>query len=767
MALAPLGFTVDTSGVARAVADLGNMTAATGKAEAAAKSLSVNVNLAVNVVNNITAATRNAAAANDNLTTAINKQAAAIANLTAAEARNTAGHYAARAADVAEYGAELDRLRAKFNPVFAASKAYETELNELNRAHKVGAINAAEHGAALLALNGRYQAAAAGANTFSLSAGMARMQTANLGYQIQDIATMLAMGQNPFLLLAQQLPQVTMYGGKLTGVMGALKGTIAGLFSPLGLLTTAFVLGGSAAVSFFDDAADSGEKAADELEKQQDLVRRVADEWGDAVPEIAAYADELDRLAKLRELREGTDSGLDAAYAKAREEVKGINDELISLITYLEEMDAPATEVADLQDAFAALNVAIQEQKGGAEELDNVQRLLANLFSNISSPATAGLAEDFAYLAQELRNASRDAAGLRDTLSTLESRDGIGLSGFGGGRGSDPRDVLGEDDGGYWRNRFFPDPEDPAKKPRAARKPRKSDEEREAERAKQAYDDLVRSSEQFIDMQGVEQQALFMSTEAAQALRYEQEMLARAADANIKLTPEMTAELKAYAVEMAAAEEATRQLQEAMDFARDVVGGFLSDFMSGIEQGKSVWESFGNAGLNALQRIADKLIEMATDELISGLFKNVLGGMFGGGAGFFPAAPSIGFHTLHNGGIAGRDSSGVRLASPSIFANAPRYHGGGIAGLLPDEIPAILQKGERVIPRNAANQNGGGTVVQIIDQRKGGTVSQERSRGPSGEEVVRVMIRDEIESFSRFGMPDRVNQIVEDRRAVG
>ncbi len=40
------------------------------------------------------------------------------------------------------------------------------------------------------------------------------------------------------------------------------------------------------------------------------------------------------------------------------------------------------------------------------------------------------------------------------------------------------------------------------------------------------------------------------------------------------------------------------------------------------------------------------------------------------------------------------------------FANAPRMHGGGWVGLKPDEVPAILQKGERVLNRREAAQYG-------------------------------------------------------------
>ena len=36
------------------------------------------------------------------------------------------------------------------------------------------------------------------------------------------------------------------------------------------------------------------------------------------------------------------------------------------------------------------------------------------------------------------------------------------------------------------------------------------------------------------------------------------------------------------------------------------------------------------------------------------------------------------------------------------FANAPLMHSGGWAGIKPDEVPAILQRGERVLSRREA-----------------------------------------------------------------
>jgi len=104
---------------------------------------------------------------------------------------------------------------------------------------------------------------------------------------------------------------------------------------------------------------------------------------------------------------------------------------------------------------------------------------------------------------------------------------------------------------------------------------------------------------------------------------------------------------------------------------------------------------------NALGKVADKLLEMALNSLFSGTgFRG--GGLLGG-----ILIPGI----LHSGGVAGKDGYGHgRAVSPSVFTGAKRYHRGGVVGLQPGEVPAILQKGEVVLPRGAKVSGEGGTI---------------------------------------------------------
>ena len=53
----------------------------------------------------------------------------------------------------------------------------------------------------------------------------------------------------------------------------------------------------------------------------------------------------------------------------------------------------------------------------------------------------------------------------------------------------------------------------------------------------------------------------------------------------------------------------------------------------------------------------------------------------------------------HGGGLVGAGGALRSGLNPMLFGAAPRYHGGGIAGLAPDEVPAVLQRGEEVLTK--------------------------------------------------------------------
>ena len=90
-----------------------------------------------------------------------------------------------------------------------------------------------------------------------------------------------------------------------------------------------------------------------------------------------------------------------------------------------------------------------------------------------------------------------------------------------------------------------------------------------------------------------------------------------------------------------------------------------------------------------------------------------------------------------------------RLVPALAFAGAPRLHAGGVAGLRPDEVPAILQRGERVLSRRrdprlrARRRSGGGVTVNIMTRD---AESFRRSRTQVASDIARAV------AFGRRGM---------------
>jgi hypothetical protein len=98
--------------------------------------------------------------------------------------------------------------------------------------------------------------------------------------------------------------------------------------------------------------------------------------------------------------------------------------------------------------------------------------------------------------------------------------------------------------------------------------------------------------------------------------------------------------------------------------------------------------------------------------LLSGLFKSAAG-LFGSAGGATAGAGVQGLAAgdllslfFHGGGVVGAGGT-LRMAPAVPLATLPRYHGGGIAGLQPDEVHAVLRKGEEVLtqadPRHRDN----------------------------------------------------------------
>ena len=134
---------------------------------------------------------------------------------------------------------------------------------------------------------------------------------------------------------------------------------------------------------------------------------------------------------------------------------------------------------------------------------------------------------------------------------------------------------------------------------------------------------------------------------------------------------------------------------------------FGLDFVT-TQSWNPVTEKFGALapiyGTLVTSLIAD-LAKLAARRFILGPIANALSGALGGAGGIFA-------NILHAGGMVG--STGPSRVVPAMaFTAAPRMHSGGAVGLRHDEVPAILQRGERVLSRREAQSYGAGGGINV------------------------------------------------------
>ncbi len=187
------------------------------------------------------------------------------------------------------------------------------------------------------------------------------------------------------------------------------------------------------------------------------------------------------------------------------------------------------------------------------------------------------------------------------------------------------------------------------------------------------------------------------------------------------------------------------QIRITFEQLRDTLANSMvnaaNTFAQSLAEGKSVTESLRDAFLQFAADFLRQIAQMILQQLALNAAKAVLG-FFGFGAG-----SAI---VVHSGGVVGQRGT-ARTVDSMAFMNAVRMHSGGIAGLAPGEVPAILQRNEEVLttndPRHIFNGGGGGqqpaagTRVKIVNALDGGQVISEGLNTSAGEEAIMNFIR--------------------------
>lgn len=183
-------------------------------------------------------------------------------------------------------------------------------------------------------------------------------------------------------------------------------------------------------------------------------------------------------------------------------------------------------------------------------------------------------------------------------------------------------------------------------------------------------------------------------------------------------------------------------VDQGLNLMADALTNIATGAMTAKEGFKGLIAGFAQFAAAFLRDIALMIIKMQIFNALSGL---------GGSWGTIGRMGLRAIGVMHEGGVVGQTRNRTRTVSPAWFANAPRYHSGGLPGLASSEYPTILKKGEEVLsendPRNVMNggmapASGGGApgnlrVVLVDDRAK----VPEAMNSPEGERVMLDFIR--------------------------
>ncbi|MBB4277024.1 phage tail length tape measure family protein [Rhizobium mongolense] len=442
-----------------------------------------------------------------------------------------------------------------------------------------------------------------------------RNSTANLAAQFNDIGVQLQSGTSPFTVALQQGTQIGQVLGPLGagGAVRALGGAFLSLLSPVNLATIGLIAVGGAAFQYFSSLYEDGDKAAEALKEQNELIASVATAWGDAVPALRDYVDQLERAKEQSDLINASSSLADNQWAVARRDVADLNVELAALVADLQAAGAENETILALQNAWNSVSQSVADGKENTEAMNEVQAALAAALEETGIPAVGAFGEAFNGLVQSIAGAVRQASIFR-----TEALNALTVGKFG------PQ--LGQLGPMWSENGKLMKPEDfavPGSVPTPGRRPSdldqfpgggfsrprsgggggKSDEERQAENIQK----IIQSLEDEQDMIG-------QSKVAQRTLQLQRR-------ANVEATSAEGQAIANLVSQISEEEAAYKSAKEAGDFMRDNLKQAFSDLLPEIDTGNKALDGFIN-----------RLIQASTEAMFFG--SGPLAGFFGGGGGF-------------------------------------------------------------------------------------------------------------------------------------
>ncbi|WP_312405224.1 phage tail length tape measure family protein [Rhizobium sp.] len=460
---------------------------------------------------------------------------------------------------LADQGKELERLRARYSPLFNTINNYKAAVADIRRAHALGAISANEMAAAMskerqaalasiAAIKGR-NAALVDTPSQRAMGGGGTGYTSNIAAQFQDIGVTAAMGMSPMMIALQQgtqLSAVLNQMGNGRQVITGLGAAFASIVSPVSLVTIGLVAGSAALLQYGASwFSGGGDKISAELEKQHEVLSRVVAKWGDAVPNLKAYADELERVKTINDAISAGDTVAKAQFTEAQAALRGVADEFERALLVLNANPNNVGVAGDLASSYQNLVKQLAEGKATSSDLAAAQDALTAAVSS-GLPEVKQLELVWANVANQIRGAIEAMVGARAEAGRVSAATNAALN--------DPRTWrgagnIGSGDGPIQGSS---DPNLPMDGPTPTRRPLRelealpTDKKQEtaAQRAANAYRDLKKSADDRIAQMQMETALLGKFGVEADAARFALDLLQQAEDKGRSLNDKQRKELE-------------------------------------------------------------------------------------------------------------------------------------------------------------------------------------------------------------------------------
>lgn len=183
----------------------------------------------------------------------------------------------------------------------------------------------------------------------------------------------------------------------------------------------------------------------------------------------------------------------------------------------------------------------------------------------------------------------------------------------------------------------------------------------------------------------------------------------------------------------------------------------IADTLKGVQDAGDAWKAFGDIVLNT---IADILIQLAQMIIQQAIFNALKAAAENSGGGWGAIISQVAGYLKHDGGVVGQGPKKRGGIPSAVFANAPRYHGGGVAGFAPNEVPAVLERNEEILttddPRHRFNggmEGGAGGVtneVSIINTIDSESVVAAGANTRSGRQAIFNAIKADRSSYKKL-----------------